>query len=114
VERATENSSASSALVLLSGSPEFDEVRFLRWLEFGLLAAEPALGLGDLHASLVRILIRSDSNSAIIPRTLNSSRPTGSFGSCSEPPMFSLTPASVSSSTMLRHRSATVPAGPAW
>jgi hypothetical protein len=39
---------------------------------------------------------------SIISRTLYSSRQTGSVGWCTEPPMFSLTAASVSSSTMLR------------
>ena len=43
--------------------------------------------------SRVRILMRSDSNSATIARTLNSSRPTGSVGSWTEPPRLSLTPA---------------------
>jgi hypothetical protein len=44
----------------------------------------------------------TESNSAIIASTLNSSRPTGSFGSWIDPPMFSFTPASVSSATMSR------------
>src|SRR5664279_5158077 len=46
--------------------------------------------------------IKSDSNSAIIPGIVYGNRPSGSVGSCSEPPILSLTPASVSSSTMLR------------
>lgn len=76
-------------------APEFDEVRIQGGLEFGLLAAQPALGLGELdalprpHSDQVRF------DSAIIPRTLNSSRRTGSVGSCTEPRMFSLTSAPV-------------------
>jgi len=43
------------------------------------LAADPLPW--RLHSFRVRILIRSDSNSATIANTLNSSRPTGSVGS---------------------------------
>ena len=35
---------------MLASAPQFDEVRFLRGLELGLLAAQPALSPGDLHA----------------------------------------------------------------
>ncbi len=35
---------------VLAGAVQFDEVSFLRRRELGLLAAEAALGLGDLHA----------------------------------------------------------------
>jgi hypothetical protein len=60
------------------------------------------LALATFMPSRVRILMRSDSNSAIMARTLNSSRPIGSFGSWTYPPTLSLTSASVSSSTMSR------------
>ena len=48
--------------------------------ELGLLALELALARAAAMPSLVRIRIRSVSNSATMPRTLNSSFPTGSFG----------------------------------
>lgn len=50
--------------------------------------AETPLALANVMPSLVRILIKFDSNSAIIPRTLSSSRPTGSVDSWNAPPMF--------------------------
>src|SRR5215207_9132379 len=52
--------------------------------------------------SRVRIRIRSASNSATIANTLNSSRPIGSVGSCTEPPKLRLTLRRVSSSRMSR------------
>jgi hypothetical protein len=67
------------------------EVGLLPRRELGLLATQPALGLGDLLPSRVRARVRPASNSATMASTLNSSRPTGSVGSCSEPPRFSLT-----------------------
>jgi len=54
------------------------------------------------RASRVRALIRSDSNSATMASTLNNSRPTGSVGSCTDPPSCRWTPRVVSSSTMSR------------
>jgi len=87
---------------VLAGAPQLDEVLLLGGVEFGCLPRSRPLALATFMPSLVRILIKSDSNSAIIARTLNSSRPTGSFGSWTEPPMLSLTFASVSSATMSR------------
>jgi hypothetical protein len=52
-------------------------VRFLARVEFGLAAAQPALGLRHAHALLRRSRMRSDSNSATIARTLNSQSPDG-------------------------------------
>src|SRR3954447_2571045 len=52
--------------------------------------------------SRVRMLIRSASNSATMASTLNSSRPTGTVGSYTEPPRLSLTCRTVSSSAMAR------------
>lgn len=52
--------------------------------------------------SRVLILIKSDSNSAIITSSLKRRRPTGSVESCREPPMIGLHPASVSAWRMLR------------
>ena len=46
--------------------------------------------------------IRSDSNSATIASTLNKSRPTGSVGSCTDPPRLSLTSRPASSSAIAR------------
>ena len=82
-----------------SGAPPLDEVCFLRGLQLGLLAAQPAVGLGDLHA-LPRP--HSDEVFSDHPEDVELSRLTGSVGSWSGPPMFSLTPASVSSPTTLR------------
>src|SRR3954447_14984094 len=58
-----------------------DQVGFRLPVEFGLLAAQPTLCLGDLHALDRAKPNQSDSNSATIARTLNSSRPTASVGS---------------------------------
>ena len=75
VERATGNSSACSALcacrragVSRSGLPA-------QALALGPLTTQPPFALATFMPSLVRILIKSDSNSAIIPRMLYSSRP---------------------------------------
>jgi hypothetical protein len=88
---------------VLAGSVQLDQVRFLLRLELGLLAAQAALvALATFIPSRVLSLIRSASNSAIIARTLNSRRPTGSLGSCTAPPMLSLTPRLARSSTMSR------------
>ena len=38
------------ATTITTGVAQLNEVRLLRGLELGLLAAQPALGLGDLHA----------------------------------------------------------------
>ena len=46
--------------------------------------------------------MRSDSNSATIASTLNRSRPTGSVGSCTDPPILSLTSRLVRSSRIRR------------
>ena len=46
----------------------------------GCLPHSLPLALATFMPSLVRILIRSDSNSAIIARTLNRNRRTGSVG----------------------------------
>jgi hypothetical protein len=64
-------------------------------------AADP-LALATFIPSRVHILIRSDSSSATTANTLNSSRTTGSVGSCIEPPRLSLTFRLVSSSKMSR------------
>jgi hypothetical protein len=67
------------------------------------------LAFATFMASRVRSRIRSDSNSATIANTLNSSRPTGSVGSWIEPPRLSLTFLFVSSSRMSRASGRTVP-----
>src|ERR1039457_1649673 len=103
VERATENSSASSALVCWPARHSSTRCASCAGLSLGCLPRSLPLALATFMPSRVRILIRSDSNSAIIARTLNSSRPTGSSGSWSDPPMFSFTPALVSSPAV--HRS---------
>ena len=68
--------------------------------ELGPLPAEAALRLGDRIPSWVRARIRSDANSATMARTLKRSRPAGSVGSWTEPPMLSLTSRRASSPTM--------------
>ena len=73
-----------------SGAVELDEVGLLARTEFGLLAAQPAFALATAMPSRVRARARSASNSAIMLRVVNSSRPIGSVGSCTEPPMLSL------------------------
>ena len=54
---------------------QLEQVFGLVRLQLGLLTAKPAVGLGDLHPLPGRIRIRSDSNSATIASTLNSSGP---------------------------------------
>jgi site-specific recombinase XerC len=78
----------------------FDDVGLLLGFELGLLAEEPAFG--NLHPARVRSRARWASNSAIIARTLNSTRPTGSVGSCTVPPMLRLTPRLERSATIAR------------
>ena len=69
---------------VLSGAPQLCGVRLLSGFELRLLAVQPTLGLGDLHVLPGPHLDQVRFNSAIIARTLNSSRPTGSVGSCTE------------------------------
>jgi hypothetical protein len=66
---------------VLAAVHQGDEVCLLTAVELGLLAAQSALGLATFIPSRVRSRIRSDSNSATMARTLNSSRPTASVGS---------------------------------
>jgi len=66
---------------VLAAVHQGDEVCFLAAVELGLLAAQPTLALATFMPSRVRSRIRSDSNSATMARTLNSSRPTASLGS---------------------------------
>ncbi len=78
-------------------------MNFLGWAELGRLPPEPTFDLGDLHplAGAHPDQVRPE-KSAIMASTLNSNRPIGSFGSCTEPPMWSFTSAVVSYSTMSR------------
>ncbi len=69
---------------------------------FGFRPRNLPAALAIASPSLVLIRARSASNSAIIDSVVNNKRPTGSVGSCTEPPMLSLTPAAVSSSRMSR------------
>jgi hypothetical protein len=89
-------------------------VGFLAFAEFGLFAAEPAFGFGDLHAFAGTGAMRSDSNSATMARTLNSSRPTGSVGSWMEPPMLSFTFRLVRSSMMSRASGSDLASRSSW
>ena len=67
MERATGNSSAP---VCLPARQSFTRWASCAGLTLGPRTTQPTLRLGVLHAPLVRILIKSDSNSAIIPRML--------------------------------------------
>ncbi len=91
VDRATPNSAASSAVVCFPA--RYSPTRWVSWAALSLGAfprSRPlALALASFMPSLVLILMRSDSNSAIMARTLNSNRPIGSFGSWTDPPMLS-------------------------
>ncbi len=80
---------------MLSGSVQPDKVCLLGSAELGDLPRSRPLALASFMPSLVLILMRSDSNSAVMARTLNSSRPIGSFGSWTDPPMLSFTSAAV-------------------
>ena len=62
-----------------------------RGLSLGCLPRSRPLALATRMPSRVRSRMRSASNSATMASTLNSSRPTGSVGSCTEPPRLSLT-----------------------
>ena len=79
---------------------QLDEVSGLLDGELGLLPFQMTFRTGSFMPSRVRILIRSDSNSATIASTLNSSRPIGSFGSWIDPPRLSRTFFPVSSDKM--------------
>jgi hypothetical protein len=93
---------------------QLDEVSGLVDGELGLLPFQMTFRTGSFMPTRVRILIRSDSNSATIASTLNSSRPIGSFGAWIDPPRLSRTFFPVSWTRCRWHRAATGPAGPAW
>jgi hypothetical protein len=71
-------------------------------LSLGCVPRSRPLALATFMPSRVRIRARSASNSAIMARTLNNSRPAGSVGSWKEPPRLSLTERAVSSSAIAR------------
>src|SRR5829696_4413005 len=81
-------------------------------LQLRLLPRSRPFALAIFVPSRVRILIRSASNSASIASTFNSSRPTGSVGSWTEPPRLSLTFLFVSSSRISHVSGSDGPAGP--
>jgi hypothetical protein len=70
--------------------------------QLGLLSAQPVLGRGDLHAFAGAQPDQVGLDSATMASTLNSSRPTGSVGSRTEPPKLSLTSCRVRSSMICR------------
>src|SRR3954447_16376305 len=81
--------------------------RVTRWaswrgLSFGCFPRSLPLAFATRMPSLVRSRIRSNSNSATMASTLNSSRPTGSCGSYTDPPRLSRTWRTVSSSAIAR------------
>src|SRR3977135_1070934 len=75
-----------------AGVVQSAEVGFLaRGLSLGFLPRSRPFVRATFIPSRVLILIRSDSNSATMARTLNSNLPTGSVGSCTDPPRLSAT-----------------------
>ena len=101
VERATPNSSASFSACVLAAAVQLEEVLLVARRELGLLAAQAALGLGDLHAFARARAYEIGFELGEHGRTLKSSRPTGSVGSCTEPPRFRRTRRRVRSSTIV-------------
>jgi len=65
---------------VLTGVQQFDQMRFLARVEFGLLSSEMTFRFRNAHA-LASPGSDEVGNSATMARTLNSSRPTGSVGS---------------------------------
>lgn len=68
-------------LGVLTGGVQRQQVLALRGRELGLLAFELPLDQAMAMPSRVRRRMRSASNSATMPSTLNSNRPTASLGS---------------------------------
>src|SRR5215207_6775206 len=68
---------------------QFEQVLGLVRLQFGLLAAQPALGLRDFHPFAGAQSDQVGFERSRIANTLNSSRPTGSVGSWIDPPRLS-------------------------
>jgi hypothetical protein len=66
---------------VLTGLEQADQMCFLPGVSLGCLPRSRPLALATFIPSRVRSRIRSDSNSATMANTLNSSRPTGSLGS---------------------------------
>ena len=81
VDRPTRNSSASSAAVYSPVACAATRRASSLGVSLGCSPFRRPLALAIFMPSRVRARMRSASNSAIIARTLNSSRPTGSVGS---------------------------------
>jgi hypothetical protein len=80
VERVTSKQPLELADGVLPRPVELDVLDLLGGLELGLFAARRPLALATAMPSRVRLRARFTSNSAIIERVENSSRPTGSVG----------------------------------
>jgi len=84
---------------VVAGVVQRDEVCLLGGRQLRSFAPQSPLGPGDLHALAGAHL---DEVGLELARTLNSSRPTGSVGSWTDPPRLSFTCRPVSSSAMVR------------
>jgi len=100
VDRATENSSAGSALVCSPGSRSATRCCSRPGLSLGFLPRSRPFARATFMPA--RVLIRVRSDSATMVSTLHNNRPTRSVGSCTAPPRLSFTCRPVSSSTMSR------------
>ncbi len=85
-----------------AGAVQLDQVGFLPGETLGRLPRSRPLAQATFMPLRVRMRARSALNSATMAKTLNSSRPTGSVGSCNEPPRLSRIWGVVSSSAMAR------------
>jgi len=100
VERPTCSNSASSVPVCPPSLYSCTRCFCSAAQSLGCLPRSRPFALAIFMPSLVRSRERSTSNSAIIANALNNSFPTGSVGSCTEPPILSFTSLRVSSSAM--------------
>ncbi len=84
MEQATGNRSATSALVCVPARRSSKRRSSWTGLSLGCLPEIRPVDLATFKPSHVLNLVRSDSNSAIMARMLNSNRATGSVRSCTE------------------------------
>src|ERR1035437_2483261 len=85
---------------VLAAIEQSHQVSFLPMVQLGLLATQTPFGLGDLHSLSCAQPNQLGLETRRPSRTLNSSRPTGSVGSYTDPPRLNRTWPAVSSSAM--------------